>query len=167
MSREAENFYKRGIPNIFVLSYALTYKYELTLIVGRNPSRISGLANSFGIRVCALTSKGRSVCLLQRHRGWILRIASLVRIEEQHSTVIPSDSHSGFYFPPAAGWSHSLSREGNVSHAPQMESVSILVLCKKRTFHFPPRNLRIEDSHRQQTKFAALRSSSSLAYSIL
>ena len=32
--RDAENFYKRGIPNIFVLSYALTYKYELTLIVG-------------------------------------------------------------------------------------------------------------------------------------
>ena len=26
----------------------------------------------------------------------------LVKIEEQHGTVIPSDSHSGFYFPPFA-----------------------------------------------------------------
>ena len=25
----------------------------------------------------------------------------LVKIEEQHGTVIPSDSHSGFYFPPS------------------------------------------------------------------
>ena len=32
---------------------------------------------------------------------WIQRIALLVKIKEQHSTVIPSDSHSGFYFPPS------------------------------------------------------------------
>ena len=30
---------------------------------------------------------------------WIQRIALWVKIEEQHSTVIPSDSHSGLYFP--------------------------------------------------------------------
>ena len=30
---------------------------------------------------------------------------------------IPFDSHSGFYFPPAAGWSPSLSREGNILEA--------------------------------------------------
>ena len=34
-----------------------------------------------------------------------------------HVTVIPILQHRGFYFPPAAGWSPSLSREGNVSHA--------------------------------------------------
>ena len=28
----------------------------------------------------------------------------------------PTFQHSGFYFPPAAGWSPSLSREGNVLH---------------------------------------------------
>ena len=38
--------------------------------------------------------------LLGEHRGWILRMASLIKIEKQHITVIPSDSHSGFYFPP-------------------------------------------------------------------
>ena len=27
-------------------------------------------------------------------------MASLIKIEKQHITVIPSDSHSGFYFPP-------------------------------------------------------------------
>ena len=45
---DAENFYKMVISNIFVLSYALTYKYELALMVGaslgsqvsKNPFRI-------------------------------------------------------------------------------------------------------------------------------
>ena len=32
---DAENFYKMVISNIFVLSYALTYKYELALMEPR------------------------------------------------------------------------------------------------------------------------------------
>ena len=49
---------------------------------------------------------------------------------------IPFDSHSGFYFPPAAGWSPSLSREGNVLRAPPLESFNILNFYK-RIFCFP------------------------------
>ena len=37
--------------------------------------------------------------------------------EDSHISVILLDSHSGFYFPPATGWSPSLSREGNVWYA--------------------------------------------------
>ena len=33
---------------------------------------------------------------------WILRIASFIKSEEQHITVIPMDSHTAFYFPPPA-----------------------------------------------------------------
>ena len=53
-----------------------------------------------GSYVGGLTSKGQVGVLLWEHRGWILRMASLIKIEKQHITVIPSDSHSGFYFPP-------------------------------------------------------------------
>ena len=68
-------------------------------MVGKSCLATLGSANSFGIRVSALTSKGRSVCSFGSTGGgcctWLW-----VKIEEQHGTVIPSDSHSGFYFPP-------------------------------------------------------------------
>ena len=48
-----------SILNISIRSFTQTYKDELTLMVGRNPSWIFGSANSFGIRVCALTLKDR------------------------------------------------------------------------------------------------------------
>ena len=56
------------------------------------------------------------MCLLQRHRGWILRIASLIKIEKQHSPsfllihIVESTFHH-------LRWSPFLSRTGNVSHA--------------------------------------------------
>ena len=51
--------------------------------------------------ICQCLNIKRQVgVLLWEHRGWILRMASLIKIEKQHITVIPSDSHSGFYFPP-------------------------------------------------------------------
>ena len=34
--------------------------------------------------------------------GGILRIASFIKSEEQHISVIPMDSHTAFYFPPAS-----------------------------------------------------------------
>ena len=49
----AASFQTKRIQNICMLSYALTYKDELTLMVGRNLSWISGSANSFGIPVGA------------------------------------------------------------------------------------------------------------------
>ena len=59
LSREAEIFYKMVISNIFVLSYALTYKYELTLMVGAS-LRLASRQESFqDSRVSALTSEGR------------------------------------------------------------------------------------------------------------
>ena len=67
------------ISNIFVLSYALTYKYELTLMVGKSCLATLGSANSFGIRVGGLTSKGQVGVLLGEHRGWILRMATLIK----------------------------------------------------------------------------------------
>lgn len=62
MSRDAENFYKRDIYYIRMFSFVLTYKVELTLMVGKSCLATLGSANSFGIRVSALTSNGRSVC---------------------------------------------------------------------------------------------------------
>ena len=59
----------KDICNILLLSLIQTYKYELTLMVGRNPSRISGSANSFGIRVCGLTLKGQVGMLPGENRG--------------------------------------------------------------------------------------------------
>ena len=50
-------------------------------------------------RVGALTSEGGSVCSLGSTGGGYC-VWHLIKIEEQHSTVIPSDSHSGIYFPP-------------------------------------------------------------------
>ena len=38
-------------------------------------------------------------------------------IELRTFACFPVSQHRGFYFPPAAGWSPSLSREGNVLHA--------------------------------------------------
>ena len=53
---------------------------------------------AFVISLC-LNIKRHVGVLLWEHRGgycvWLL-----VKIEEQHGTVIPSDSHGGFYFPP-------------------------------------------------------------------
>ena len=50
----------KDICNILLLSLIHTYKYELTLMVGKSCLATLGSANSFGIRVCALTLKGRS-----------------------------------------------------------------------------------------------------------
>ena len=58
MSRDAENFYKMVISNIFVLSYALTYKYELALmepresiLVAAHNSLISEIRKNFLYKV--------------------------------------------------------------------------------------------------------------------
>ena len=63
------------ISNIFVLSYALTYKYELTLMVGAS-LRLASRQESFqDSRVGGLTSKGQVGVLLWEHRGWMLHMA--------------------------------------------------------------------------------------------
>ena len=54
------SFQTERTQNICMLSLIQTYKYELTLMVGKSCLAILGSANSFGIRVCALTLKGRS-----------------------------------------------------------------------------------------------------------
>ena len=74
-------FFIKDICNILLLSLAHTYNYELTLMVGMSP---------IGSYVDGLTSKGQVGVPLEEHRGgycvWLL-----VKIEEQHGTVIPSD----------------------------------------------------------------------------
>ena len=70
-----EIFYKRGIYYIRMFSFVLTYEDELTLMVGKSCLATLGSANSFGIQVSALTSKGQVGVLLGEHRGWILRMA--------------------------------------------------------------------------------------------
>ena len=84
MSRGSGNFfYKMVISNIFVLSYALTYKYELTLMVGASlGSQVGKFLRNSGQ---CLNVKRQVGVLLWEHRGWILRIASLVKIEKQHN----------------------------------------------------------------------------------
>ena len=57
--RDAEDFYERGICHIRMFSFVPTCKYELTLIVGKSRLATLGSANSFGIRVCALTNYGQ------------------------------------------------------------------------------------------------------------
>ena len=80
---DAENFYKMVISNIFVLSYALTYKYELTLMVRASlGSQVGKFLRNSGQ---CLNVKRQVGVLLLEHRGWILRIASLIKIEKQHN----------------------------------------------------------------------------------
>ena len=51
--------------------------------------------------------------------------------EESHIYFIPSDLHSGFYFPPAAKTNGPpLSREGNVSHASVNQLLHACLLTK-------------------------------------
>ena len=72
-------------------------------MVGKSCFATLGSANSFGIRVGALTSKGRSVCLLQRHRGWMLHIAFSYKAKILHTSArFPLSQHREFYFPPSA-----------------------------------------------------------------
>ena len=52
-----------------MLSCIPTYKYELTLMVGKSCLATLGSANSFGIRVGGLTSKGQVGVFLGEHRG--------------------------------------------------------------------------------------------------
>ena len=71
-----------------MLSLIQTYKYELTLMVGKSCLATLGSANSFGIRVSALTSKGRSVCSLGSTGGgycvWLFHIKQK-HFVQQHS----------------------------------------------------------------------------------
>ena len=71
---DAEIFYKIVISNIFVLSYALTYKYELTLMVGASLG-LAGRYEPYRL-ICQCHNIKRQVgVLLGEHRGWILRMA--------------------------------------------------------------------------------------------
>ena len=60
-------------------SFMQTYEYELTLMVGAS-LRLAGRQESFqDSRVGGLTSKGQVGVLLGEHRGWILRMAALIK----------------------------------------------------------------------------------------
>ena len=99
-TRGAEISYKIVISNIFVLSYVLTYEDELTLMVGKSCLATLGSANSFGIQVSALTSKGRSVCSLGSTGGgcctWLFHIKQNI----VYNSIFPWLKHTAFYFPP-------------------------------------------------------------------
>ena len=116
-----------------MLSYTRTYKDEPSAHGRCKPRACRSARILSDFRVGALTSKGRSVRLLQRHRGWILRMASFMKREKQYITVIPSDSHSGFYFPPPAkGWrSPFLSRTGNLRAPAPINSNSFCEISRK------------------------------------
>ena len=61
-----------------------------------------------------------------------------------HQPYFPMLQHSGINYPPATGWSPFLSRkELRFANFP-FDSFRILIFYKE-TFHFSPRNLRIED----------------------
>ena len=50
--------------------------------------------------------------------GWMLHMAFSYKAKILYtSACFPMLEHTAFYFPPAAGWSPSLSREENVLHA--------------------------------------------------
>ena len=72
-------FYKMIIANTFIFSFALTYKDELTLMVGAS-LRLASRQESFqDSRVGGLTSKGQVGVLLGEHRGWMLHMAALIK----------------------------------------------------------------------------------------
>ena len=102
-----ESFFRRGgISNILVLPFIQTYDYELTLIVGKSCLATLGSANSFGIRVSALTSKGRSVCSLRSTGGgcctWLFHIKQKYCVQ-QHAFLCSNIQHSTFHHQPKAG----------------------------------------------------------------
>ena len=76
-----------------------------------------GSANSFGIWVCALTLKGKSVCSLGSTGGgycvWLFHIMQKYFVQ-QHSFLCSNIQHSTFPHQPKAGGPSSLSREGNL-----------------------------------------------------
>ena len=96
-----ENFYKMGIANNRRLSCVLTYEDELTLMVGKSCLATLGSANSFGIQVSALTSKGRSVCSFGSTGDgcctWLFHIKQKILCT---TAFFPRFQHTAFYFPP-------------------------------------------------------------------
>ena len=129
------------ISNIFVFSFALTYKYELALMVGKSCLATLRSANSSGIRVSALTSKGRSVCSLGSTGGgcctWLFHIKQKYCIH-QHAFLWSNIQKSTFPHQPKAGGPPFLSRTGNVLHAFLLCSFSCPVYIYKNTFRFTP-----------------------------
>ena len=104
---DKESFFRRGgISNLLVLPFIQTYDYELTLIVGKSCLATLGSANSFGIRVSALTSKGRSVCSLGSTGGgcctWLFHIKQKYCVQ-QHAFLCSNIQHSTFHHQPKAG----------------------------------------------------------------
>ena len=104
---DKESFFRRGgISNILVLPFIQTYDYELTLIVGKSCLATLGSANSFGIRVSALTSKGRSVCSLGSTGGgcctWLFHIKQKYCVQ-QHAFLCSNIQHSTFHHQSKAG----------------------------------------------------------------
>ena len=76
-----------------------------------------------------------------------------IRLKELRTfSFIPLAQQRGFYFPPAAGWSPSLSREGNVLHAFINQLSHACPLQEENIpLHTVPNSIGI---CRQQTKFA-------------
>ena len=60
-------------------------------------------------------------------------------IELRTFACFPVSQHRGFYFPPAAGWSPSLSREGNNLYSSYQLAFSFLTYTAKTGI--PPYNL--------------------------
>ena len=135
-----EIFYKRGIANNCRLYCVLTYEDELTLMVGKSCLATLGSANSFGIQVSALTSKGQVGMLLGEHRGWMLHMAFLYKAKILCTTAFfPRFQHTAFYFPPFV-------ETNGPPLSPERETCCMLSICGafeflplyKRTFRFTP-----------------------------
>ncbi len=75
-------------------------------MVGKSCLATLGSANSFGIWVCALTSKGRSVCSFGSTGGgycvWLFHIKQKYFVQ-QHSFLCSNIQHSTFPHQPKAG----------------------------------------------------------------
>ena len=74
---------------------------------------------SLRLKVGALTSTWQvGVPPAEAQGGWMLHMAFSYKAKILHTSArFPMLEHTAFYFPPAAGWSPSLSREEKVSHA--------------------------------------------------
>ena len=71
-------------------------------MVGKSCLATLGSANSFGIRVCALTNYGQVGVLLREHRGWMLHMAFSYKAKTFRTTAFfPLFKHTAVYFPPA------------------------------------------------------------------
>ena len=124
-------------------------KNELTLMVGKSCFATLGSANSFGIRVCALTSKGRSVCYFGITGDgcctWLFHIKQKYCIH-QHAFLCSNIQHSTFHQtnycsrPQTIRWFIQSDRKsvGLPIRLKELRTFACFPLSQHSRFYFPP-----------------------------